>query len=85
MRGTFDYGPHMGRIYELLWKPLLEEARSKGQKHCEIEIGAPRCPTAESYLTAGAAFLAERGIPNCPVLVHGQGGAPARLVLQIAV
>lgn len=80
-----EFSQHFGRIYELLWKPLIDEARKDGQRHCEIEIGSPQCPTAERYLQAGSAFLAERGIPYCPVLVHSADKAPARVVLRIAV
>ena len=81
----FDFAPHIARIYELLWKPLLDAAKKNGEKHCEIEIGAPRCPVSEGYLAAGAEFLAKKGVPNSPVLVQGRNGAPTRLVLRVLV
>lgn len=75
----------IGQIYDLLWKPLIDEARSRRCNCADIELGAPDNKSTEEYLRAGSYFLQARGIPYFPVLVAATPTSAARIILRVSV
>ncbi len=72
-------------IYEQVWRPSMEHARSRGHAHVEWSCGSCGSCLSREFYAAVERLLRTLRVPYCPVKIVGTDTRPERIIMRVAL